>query len=64
MPYAPRRDYLYLLAAGIIVIVAALWLSALDVDSDIMLLLVGVCLGILGRRVGAWAQEAVAHPRA
>jgi hypothetical protein len=51
MPYAPRRDYLYLLAAGIIVIVAALWLSALDVDSDIMLLLVGVCLGIL---VAGW----------
>ena len=50
MAYAPR-DYLYLLTAGIIVIVAALWLSALDVDTDTILLLVGVCLGIL---VAGW----------
>ena len=50
MAYAPR-DYLYFLVAGIIAIVAALWLSALDVDSDTMLLLVGVCLGIL---VAGW----------
>jgi multisubunit Na+/H+ antiporter MnhF subunit len=50
MAYAPR-DYLYLLVAGIIVIVAALWLSALDIDTDIVLMLVGVCFGIL---VAGW----------
>ncbi len=46
MAYAPR-DYLYLLVAGTIVIVASLRLSARDIDTDIMLVLVGVCFGIL-----------------
>jgi hypothetical protein len=53
MTYAPR-DYPYLFAAGIIVIVAALWLSALDVDSDTMFVLVGVFLGIV---VAGWVFE-------
>ena len=46
MTYA-LRDYLHLLVAGIIVIVAALWLSTLDIDTDTVLMLVGVCFGIL-----------------
>ena len=50
MTYAPR-NYLYLLVACFIVIVAALWLSALDVDFDTMLTLVGVCFGIF---VAGW----------
>ena len=50
MAYAPR-DYLYLLMAGIIAIVAALWLSVLDIDTDTVLMLVGVCFGIL---VAGW----------
>ena len=45
MTYAPR-DYLYLFVGGLIVFVAAVWLSPLDLDSDTMLALVGVFLGI------------------
>ena len=45
MTYAPR-DYLYLFVAGLIVFVASLWLSPLDLDSDTMLALVGVFFGI------------------
>ena len=50
MTYA-LRDYLHLLVASIIVIVAALWLSTLDIDTDTVLMLVGVCFGIL---VAGW----------
>jgi len=50
MAYAPR-DYLYLLVVGIIVIVAALWLSALDIDTNTVVMLVGVCFGIF---VAGW----------
>ena len=45
MTYAPR-DYLYLFVGGLIVFVATIWLSPLDLDSDTMLALVGVFLGI------------------
>jgi hypothetical protein len=45
MGYAPR-DYLHLLVAGIIVIVAGFWLSTLDIDTDTELMLVEVCFGI------------------
>ena len=50
MAYA-SRDYLYLLVAGIIVIIAGLCLSALDIDTDTILMLVGFSFGILHRRV-------------
>ena len=50
MTYA-LRDYLHLLVASIIVIVAALWLSTLDIDTDTELMLVEVSFGIL---VAGW----------
>ena len=46
MAYVPQ-DYLYLLVVGIIGLVAALWLSELDIDTYNVLMLVGVCFGIL-----------------
>jgi hypothetical protein len=50
MTYAPR-DYLHLFVGGLIVFVAAVWLSPLDLDSDTELMLVLVCFGIL---VAGW----------
>jgi hypothetical protein len=53
MADAPR-NYLYLLVACFIGIVAVLWLSALDIDTDTILMLVGVCFGIL---IAGWLIE-------
>ena len=46
MPYA-LRDYLYLFAGGIIVVLAADWLSPLDLSDNTMLTLFGSFLGIV-----------------
>jgi membrane associated rhomboid family serine protease len=61
MPYR-LRFYLYLLVAGVIAFLAAVWLSPLGFTFNIAFALVAGYFGIIVGTVGAWAQ-AVVVPR-